>query len=350
MRHCRLFILWCGCGLVSACTPTLPFVAERDVDAPRLPSQGTAAQIAFQEGPPLVNQVPTPVPTLVTQPMGTPLGETTTETIRATAGRGTDNFVSMAERPQPLVLPESGGSALPEKRAATEGAAKPVTPSCAEPASRPLVLALEAFLDNRPDEAVQHLKAYGPKDQELIMQLLPILAEVERGGVMENPHKETVQAVLTSLRSVDQELRVHAPMVMEKLSYCLDIEAFGVVQKRADCKFRAGDYVYVYAELQNLVDRRGADGRYAVRLSSALEIRAADGRAAHRFPPIPNEPLYSWTPRTDYFTRIGFQLPAQLPPGLYSLRVRVTDLDTGRTAEEGLPLHVVTGHTSPAHR
>jgi hypothetical protein len=345
LRHCRLFILWCGCGLASACSPTLPRVAERDIDPPRLPSYGAPAQIAFQDGSSALPPMQVQKPKLVTQPAGTPLGAT--ETVRASAGMDVDNLVAMAEYPQPTLLTERPSPGQRNEPTSDLGAPCQKT---VEPAARPLALALNAFLDNRPEEALQHLKAYGAKDQELVMLLLPILAEVERGGVTCSPRKETVQAVLNSLRSADQELRVHAPLEMEKLSYCLDIEAFGVVQKRADNKFRAGDYVYVYAELQNLVDRRGADGRYAVRLSSGLEIRATDGRAAHRFQPIANEPLHSWSPRTDYFTRVGFQLPANLAPGLYSLRVRVTDLDTGRTVEEGLPLHILPGTASAAHR
>jgi hypothetical protein len=334
---------------MAACTPTLPFLVEQETTPPPVVSdKGKIAQVDFADAPPTTLPHP-PKPSLNDPATGTPMG-LIPEAPRPSLFTETDHLVTMAEQPRPFTLPEppavlrAQAAATP---ASTDGEPKrsgkePASPKFREPETRPLAKAVNAFLDNRPEEAMQHLKGYAPRDQELVMQLLPILAEVERDGLLTaQPRKEAVQAALTVVRSVDQDLRASAPLVMEKLSFCADIEAFGVVKKRANNKFRPGEYVFIYAELQNLVDRRCPDGHYAVRLASTLEIRAADGRAVHRYRPIESEPLLSWTPRTDFFTRIGFNLPADLQPGLYSLRVRVTDLDTGRTAEQSLALQVL---------
>lgn len=356
-------MLCCGWGLTSACSPTFPFVRNQDPPAASPGQVGAVAQVEFPEAQalPPVSQPPSPAPPNTTVALSQAVSEPAApgpELAQASLFQGArETQASFLDRPQfPSSDPVSEATTKetttrPASNQSSGGKEATSTPQrCTDKPARPLARAINAFLENRPEEAVNHLREYAPKDQELVMQLLPILAEVDRDGVLtQQPRPDRVQAVLASVRNLEADLRPHAPLVMEKLNFCQDhpeaIEAFGVVKKRASNKYRAGDYPYIYAELQNLVDQRGSNGRYVVRLASVLEIRAVDGRAVHRYPAIQNEPLASWSPRTDFFTRIGFQLPANLAPGLYSLRVRVTDLETGRTVEQGLPFQVVPGPT-----
>ena len=209
------------------------------------------------------------------------------------------------------------------------------------PASPPLVLALEALMADRPGEAVQHLKGYDPKDQELLLRLLPIVAKAARGGVMTNrlTNEEKV-ALLETLAPLTAELRVSAPLVIEDLLFCRKVTSFGKVDPLPTNQFRPGDQVSIYAEVRNLTDRRLPDDQYAVNLASTLEIRSADCRVVRGLP-VRGGLDRSRSPRTDHFIWIHFQVPRDLEPGVYTLRVRVVDQDTRREADKCLGFRVV---------
>jgi hypothetical protein len=198
--------------------------------------------------------------------------------------------------------------------------------SAGKKAARPLALALEAFLANRPEEAIRHLEIYAPRDQELVMRLMPVLSTVDQVGLLTaQPKPELVQRALDAVRQIEADLRPLAPLRLERLTFCREVRLYGRFSPILAARFQPGDACFLYAELYNLVDRR-----------------MPDGKAVGPIEPLQPAADYSASPRHDNFVRITFRVPAHLPPGPYTLRVRIDDLDTGRVAEAALPFQVVS--------
>lgn len=246
------------------------------------------------------------------------------------SGAGLGTAGTPAE-PVKLIFDDSPGSALEPPQLAP-----PKRPA------RPLVLALEAFLNNRPEEAIRQLHTLAARDQEVVMRLLPLLAAIDQGGLLiDRPKAELVQQQLASLREIEAELRAAAPLHLERLVFCHEIKSFGRFTPVKSAQFQPGESKWLYAEVRNLVDRRLPDGLHAVRLKGMIELRDSEGKPVGPVEWMHSDANSSASARQDYFVRMDFRVPPRLPPGPYTVRVRIDDLDTGRAAEASLPFQVV---------
>jgi hypothetical protein len=208
------------------------------------------------------------------------------------------------------------------------------------PDPHPVTRALRAFLEDRPEEAIDILRVYEPRDQDVLLALLPIIARVEKSGLLTSRMtREEALTFLEVLRSLTADASRSAPLVVGRAAFARDVLGFGRVEELPANQFRAGDRIGVYLEIDNLADRRADDGRYVTRLASTLQIRGGDRILWSQ--PVQSKPDRSRSPRHDHFTFIRFQVPRELEPGAYTLHVRITDQDTNRTVEKVLEFRVL---------
>src|SRR5262249_47143947 len=157
-------------------------------------------------------------------------------------------------------------------------------------------------------------------------------ARLTEGSLQEaNPHE--VGAVLSQLQTLMVPLRPLAPLVIEKMCLCQRISSFGIYEKLADDHaFRPGDSIELYVELDNFTSRLQR-GVFVTQLASTLEIRDFNNKCVWR-PPFDDAdpPDRSLSRRHDLFYRYKFQVAPNLPPGCYTLWIKVTDVPTGRSA------------------
>src|SRR5262249_23304967 len=134
----------------------------------------------------------------------------------------------------------------------------------------------------------------------------------------------------------------------ERICFVETIDQFGVFEPLPENpEFRPGESVVVYAELRNFSSVRRRD-THVIHLVSTGEIREYGGA-----PVIPrffftreSESDLSKSLRHDCFNRYSFTIPSTLPPGHYTLRIRVTDVPTGRITSRSLDFRVVAGRRS----
>jgi len=117
------------------------------------------------------------------------------------------------------------------------------------------------------------------------------------------------------------------------------VRAWGVVDRFESSRFRSGQQVILYFEIENLSSRQSADG-HSTRVDTRLVLLAADGTRLHEwtFDPLEETCL---SKRRDYFARYVLELPAGLPPGPCRLEVAAEDALAGGTAATTLPLEIV---------
>lgn len=146
--------------------------------------------------------------------------------------------------------------------------------------------------------------------------------------------EESAGATSTAAGSAPPEVSVH------NACFATRVQAWGVVDRFAVDRFRPGQEVIVYFELENLsVDRTPAG--HTTCIDTGLVLVAADGRRLHDWG---FEPIQETCParRRDYFARYVVRIPGSIPAGACRLEITVTDTLAGRTATTTLPLEIAT--------
>jgi hypothetical protein len=205
------------------------------------------------------------------------------------------------------------------------------------PVDPPLVAALRALMEKRPEEALDLLKGYEKASQELLLSLLPLAVRLTEGG-LQQPNPGELAAVLEQLRAVERPLAERAALGIDKLCLCRKIESYGVYQKVPDDWAYAagvgdqpGELVQVYVELRNFACKQQGNS-YETCLASSLEIRDYRGTLIWRRD-FQAQPDHSHSPRHDYFINYRFAVPPHVPPGAYVLWIQVRDL-TGQPGKD----------------
>lgn len=238
----------------------------------------------------------------------------------------------------PEPVPPANPTRTPPVEAAvsTKSASEDARPKPAD--DPPLVASLRYFMNKQPAEAVACLRSYGKPAQDLLLSLLPLVARLTERDEFRDPQE--VAALMEQLGQARDSLRPLAALRIEKMCLVSSIQRFGVYLALPDDQaLHSGDFLQVYAELQNFSIRQ--DGSlYAIPLRSKIEIRDFSGKKcwSHDYRDA-DKPDVSTSPRHDFFMNYQFYIPP-LPPGPYTLRLQVTDVPTQRTATRTLDFRI----------
>lgn len=127
-------------------------------------------------------------------------------------------------------------------------------------------------------------------------------------------------------------------LVVANPCFATRVRGWGAVDRFEQSRFRPGQDVIIYFELENLESRETESG-HTTRIDASLRLIANDGRTLHDWS---FEPVEETCPgrRRDYFARYVLRLPEHAPPETCRLEVSVTDMVGDRTAVTSLPLEI----------
>jgi hypothetical protein len=250
--------------------------------------------------------------------------------------------------PHQLVATTQGSTTPPPNGVAVTGGAEPgpFPPQPPSPAPEPAVLAaLRASLENRPDRAIEALRALDKPNQDLVLALLPVLA---RGATADLNNDAVTAAVLVDqLRSASAPLEPRAALRIEKVAFCNHVDGFGrFVPRAAGTPYRPNERAQFYLEVRNLTSEPVGEG-YLTHVHATVEVRDAKQRlveqiapdaedARHRVPVVRFEKrLPSRSPLHDFYVFYVFSVPPA--PGVYSIAFELRD-PTGRRVVKTAPV------------
>ncbi len=220
------------------------------------------------------------------------------------------------------------------------------------PADEPLVVALRAYMQKRPADALEALSRYQKSNQDMLLVALPFAARLTEGDIDKVSPREAAE-LADMVQGVEERLRQRAALRIEKMIFCRQIDDFGEYVPRESVNnmpaFEAGtgdqpgETVRVYVELRNVSSRQHGDS-YETRLAGSIELLDFNGRSAFPKKDFPPEQHRGQSPRHDFFVNCSFSVPRSVPPGRYTLRVEVRDITN-------LPADAVAEkHSPPSHR
>ena len=238
-----------------------------------------------------------------------------------------------APEPEPVVPPEQ---VIAVKSGEPGPFPLPGMPPAPEP---PLLAAMRAYVENRPDDAIRHLEKLDRPNQEFALAVMPALA---RGAAMNlaAPDPQEAGHLADQLSGAAAKLEAKAALRVEKVAFCKEIKGFGRYDPWPQAQpYRPGDFARLYVEVRNLGCHAAADG-YLTRAETLLEVRDAKGQLVDQMDPkdyrqrvrVVRFPLEDrWrSPVRDYYQPYQLQIPSQA--GVYTVTVEVREPASGRTA------------------
>lgn len=224
---------------------------------------------------------------------------------------------------KPVSTPAAPPSA-PESGPATE----PTPPQPAEPAPAPVAQATQVPIVAPVPQS--------PSVEPLIFPVDPPAEAATAAGKAEDAEGSAPTAV--TVEYIEPE-SVRPELSVANACFAMRVRGWGLVDRFAASRFRPGQDVIVYFEMEHLEAREGADG-HTTRIDTTLSLVADDGRVVHDWT---FEPIEETCParRRDYFARYVVRIPEAAPGGACRLELAVTDAIGERTAHTSLPLEIV---------
>jgi hypothetical protein len=303
-------------------------------------------------GPAVARREPPPAANAAVAPAPRPHGSQFAELIHAPGERiAASDPTTVVARGTPVADPSVSAVAgtVPVFPPQTLPPISPV-PVVITPPDPPLVAAIRAYLDNRPDEAVKHLKGLDKTNQELMLQLIPALVRASQVDLSRaTPHEIGVLA--GQLDAPAAALATRGPLFVEKACFCRWVKNFGRYDPLPDRHaFPPGALAELYLEVKNVPSEPTSsppegDG-YVTRLACTLQLRDAAGGVveltdqSRKAVPALAETKRDFTrsPIRDYFLLFRFPVPGK--PGEYKVVVEVRDPATGRAVSKTMPFRV----------
>jgi hypothetical protein len=306
--------------------------------------------------------VPSPLPATATPPPAAPrdgfaaLVPAPGQAVPLNPPADRPTAVATAARPAPVEPP--AGAVAPPEVAPAPPAPPPTRQASADapllgpdpaglrpPASAPpLLLALQAHLDDRPEAAAEHLRGFGRPNQELLTHLLPAVAAARHADLGGHGSKGTA-ALARQLAAATELVAEAAPLAIRKAVFVSKVEMFGRYEPMpAGHRFLAGGRgCMLYLELENApslpVALPGGGAGYVTRLDGTARIHDAAGQAVEQPDEQTGRPTTAVrfavtetarSPLRDVYGLYEFPLPSR--PGRYTLTVELRDPNSGRTA------------------
>jgi len=218
------------------------------------------------------------------------------------------------------------------------------------PPDAPLVAAVKALLDNKPEAASEHLKGLDRPNQELLTQLLPPVVALSQVGLgRAGPLDYGVLAA--QLESPLKALSARANLGITKAVFCSSPSGFGQYRPMPERPvFPRGKIAEVYVEVRNVpsvpVKHPEFGEGFVTHLHTTLqlgdaagnvvELSDASGRPAPAVQSVSED--FSRSPVRDYFKVFRFAVPQK--SGRYALAVEFHDPETGRAVSRSLSFDV----------
>ncbi|MEN6450179.1 MAG: hypothetical protein ABFC96_06795 [Thermoguttaceae bacterium] len=184
----------------------------------------------------------------------------------------------------------------------------------------------------RRDEAARPIPGATPEVQQFVARELDgfdAWLDVERTPDAAQRAADAKSALVEALGKLAEA----APLVIRNPAFCTEVVSFGSVRRFEKNEFAANQEVVLYAEVENFASAPTPKG-YHTSLRSTYEIVDSQGRCLAQSTIAPTEE-YCQNLRRDFFMAYPLRVPKQLPPGRYTLRLKIEDVlchKVGQTA------------------
>ncbi|NOY29392.1 MAG: hypothetical protein GXP28_04210 [Planctomycetes bacterium] len=151
--------------------------------------------------------------------------------------------------------------------------------------------------------------------------------------------KRRAAGSLIHLDSARASLAELATLHVRNLTFVDSVDGFGVYQEREETKFRPGEQVTLYTEVENFRSQSTKEG-FHTQLSTSYEVLDKNGTRVDgaQFPDVEDRCKKQ---RRDFHMQYGVALPTQIYAGHYQLQLTITDQLSHKIGQTSVPFEIV---------
>ncbi|MEM9658455.1 MAG: hypothetical protein AAF961_08850 [Planctomycetota bacterium] len=151
--------------------------------------------------------------------------------------------------------------------------------------------------------------------------------------------KQRAAAALVHLDEARGRLAELATLQVRNAALVTEVTGFGAYAPVNETRFRAGEEITLYAEIENLRSQSTVDG-YQTVLSTSYQVVDETGRRVDgaQFPDVED---VCRTRRRDFHMQYGIALPTRIYPGPYELQLIVTDQLSNKIGQASVALEII---------
>ncbi len=144
---------------------------------------------------------------------------------------------------------------------------------------------------------------------------------------------------LMHLDGARAKLAEMATLQVRNLSFVDSVEGYGAYELHEEAKFRPGDQITLYAEIENFSSESTQKG-YQTRLGTSYEVVDKNGKRVDsaQFPEVED---LCHNPRRDFHMQYTVTLPTRIYPDQYEIRLIVTDQQSHKIGQASVPFEIV---------
>lgn len=190
---------------------------------------------------------------------------------------------------------------------------------------RHVYLRLLYVMSGQTERALQPIPDIAPADQEFWTQVLWGVTNYFDSRQIPNPADRATQT-LSQFNNALLRLKERAQLELKNVSFCHNIESYGVYEKFPRDEFTPGQQVLIYTEIGNFHSELAGDGRYRTLLKSKLQfLRPGPNGEVIEEKDFPATEDLCRNHRHDYFHSYLVEIPSRSLPGPQVLKLVVED-------------------------
>ncbi len=203
----------------------------------------------------------------------------------------------------------------------------------------PLLAAVRAYVEGKPERALEALAMLDAENQDFVLALLPVLSS--GAAIRWREDASSAAEVVGQLQALAERLERFAALRLGTVAFCHPVHGYRRYEPRpTNMPYRPGDLAQLYIEVRNIGGQPGPGPRgesWLIQVQASVVIRDAHGQIVampdpadrRRRGPVMRfeEKRYTRGPVRDYYLLCAFPVPEQ--PGVYTATVEVSDA-TGR--------------------
>ncbi len=180
-------------------------------------------------------------------------------------------------------------------------------------------------LSGHIDDAVSRVDGMAENEQEYLRhQLLGLWTIIDPDGHPVPGRR--FSAALPQLREATTQLAAATDSLdVRSLAFCTEIESYGQIKKFPSTRFKPGQQVILYCEIENFVASKVANG-FETNLQGSYDVfNEAGDKVASQLLPADRQVSNNYL--RDYFIAYQMYLPKDLDGGKYRLQLTIEDLN-----------------------
>lgn len=174
----------------------------------------------------------------------------------------------------------------------------------------------------RRDDALRPIPGISPAQQDYWSKQLFALATYLDSQRVTDPGRRSAEAGI-HLSGAIASLAEQSPLVVRNLTFCTDVQSYGVLKRIEPAEFKTGQQLLLYAEVENFKSEESPQG-FHTSLEARYQILDAQGRrVAHD--DLPHTEEHCQNRRRDFFVHYFLTLPKSIYDGNYKLDLTIED-------------------------